>query len=124
MLLLSLGKRIPRGQKAARAARTERKKGQKQPCKRQGQRRTRGGDAATEVPLQPVEETRGAGTSLQPQQRTMQEQASSHPHYSLWGTTQWSRWVFPEGAVAYGEPTLKQGKGLRRKEQKRGTGMD
>lgn len=34
---------------------------------------------------------------------------SSHPHYSLWGTPQWSRWVFPEEAMAHGEPMLKEG---------------
>lgn len=60
-LLLSLGKRVPKGQKAAHAARTGGQKCQNQPCKLQGQRRTRGGEAATEIPLQPVEATRAAG---------------------------------------------------------------
>lgn len=76
-LLVSLGKRVQRGQKAAHAARTEGKKRQKQPCEQWGQRRARGGHAATEIAVQPMEETRGAGISLQPGERTMQEQSST-----------------------------------------------
>lgn len=35
----------------------------------------------------------------------------------------WSRWMFPEGAVAHGKPALEQGKIVRRKGWRRGTTM-
>lgn len=66
------------GKKAARAARTEGKMCQKQSCKHWGQRRTRGGDAAAEIPPQLVEESRGTVfISLQPEERTTQKQSST-----------------------------------------------
>lgn len=50
-------------------------------------------------------ENRGAGISLLPMQRPYQ---SRHPRCSQWMILHWSRWIFPEGTTAYGEPVLEQ----------------